>query len=192
VTASVLVPIAPGSEELEAVTVIDLLRRAQFELVVAGLDDGPVRASRDTELMPDQALAAVAGREFDLVVLPGGLPGARRLADSELLAGVLARQRDLGGWIAAICAAPMVLARHGLLDGRRATSFPGALDGFDDVERLDEPVVVDGRIVTSRGPGTAMDFALELIERLGSRALSLEVEDGLQRPSAHRRAMATS
>jgi 4-methyl-5(b-hydroxyethyl)-thiazole monophosphate biosynthesis len=190
VTASVLVPIAPGSEELEAVTVIDLLRRAQFELVVAGLDDGPVRASRDTVLMPDRALAAVAGREFDLVVLPGGLPGARRLADSELLAGVLARQRDRGGWIAAICAAPMVLARHGLLDGRRATSFPGALDAFDAVERLDEPVVVDGRIVTSRGPGTAMDFALELIERLGSRALAVEVEDGLQRPSAHRRATA--
>jgi 4-methyl-5(b-hydroxyethyl)-thiazole monophosphate biosynthesis len=182
VTASVLVPIAPGSEELEGVTVIDLLRRARFELVVAGLDDGPVRASRDTVLMPDRALATVAGREFDLVVLPGGLPGARRLA------GLLARQRDRGGWIAAICAAPMVLARHGLLDGRRATSFPGALDGFDAVERLDEPVAVDGRIVTSRGPGTAMDFALELIERLGSRALALEVEDGLQRPSAHRRA----
>lgn len=183
----VLIPVAEGSEELEAVTMIDLFRRAEFEVTVAGLTAGPIRASRDTAIVPDARLDEAVDRRFDLVALPGGLPGARRLADSEMLAGILRRQHDEGRWLAAICAAPMVLARHGLLAGRRATSFPGALDDFEDVERVEEPVVVDGHIVTSQGPGTAMDFALALIERCGSRELSERVEKGLQRPAAHRR-----
>lgn len=183
----VLIPIAEGSEELEAVTMIDLFRRAGFEVTVAGLSAGPVRASRDTVLVPDVRLDEAAGNRFDLVALPGGLPGAKHLADSDLLAGLLRRQHDEGRWLAAICAAPQVLARHGLLEGRRATSFPGALDDFDGIERVDEPVVVDGHIVTSRGPGTAMDFALELIERCAGRDVRDRVEGGLQRPASQRR-----
>ncbi len=183
----VLIPIAEGSEELEAVTMIDLFRRAGFEVTVAGLAAGPVRASRDTVIVPDARIDEVADRRFDLVALPGGLPGAKRLADSEVLAAVLRRQHDENRWLAAICAAPQVLARHGLLAGRRATSFPGALDGFDDVERVDEAIVVDGHVVTSQGPGTAMDFALELIERCAGREAHDRVEEGLQRPAAHRR-----
>ncbi|RFF29178.1 MULTISPECIES: DJ-1 family glyoxalase III [unclassified Wenzhouxiangella] len=183
----VLVPIAEGSEELEAVTMIDLFRRAEFDVTVAGLAAGPVRASRDTVLVPDAHLEELADQSFDLIALPGGLPGAKRLGDSELLAGLLRRQYDEGRWIAAICAAPQVLARHGLLTGRKATSFPGALDDFDGIERIDEPVVVDGHILTSRGPGTAMDFALELIERCAGREVRDRVEQGLQRPAAHRR-----
>ncbi len=183
----VLVPIAEGSEELEAVTMIDLFRRADFDVTVAGLAAGPVRASRDTVLVPDARLEEVADQSFDLIALPGGLPGAKRLGESELLAGVLRRQHDEGRWLAAICAAPQVLARHGLLTGRKATSFPGALDDFAGIERIDEPVVVDGHILTSRGPGTAMDFALELIERCAGREVSDRVEQGLQRPAAHGR-----
>ena len=183
----VLIPIADGSEELEAVTLIDLFRRAGFDVTIAGLAAGPVRASRETVLVPDARIDEIASQRFDLVALPGGLPGARRLGDSEILAGILRRQHDEGRWIAAICAAPQVLARHGLLDGRRATSFPGALDDFGEVERVDEAVVVDGHIVTSRGPGTAMDFALELIERCAGREVRDRVEEGLQRPAAHRR-----
>lgn len=184
---NVLIPVAEGSEELEAVTLIDLFRRAGFDVTVAGLEAGPIRASRDTVLVPDVRLDEVVDRGFDLIALPGGLPGAKRLAASTTLAGLLRRQHDEGHWLAAICAAPQVLARHGLLDGRRATAFPGALDGFEQVERVDEPVVIDGHIVTSRGPGTAMDFALVLIEQCAGRALSDQVEDGLQRPAAHRR-----
>lgn len=185
---SVLAPLAPGCEELEAVTVIDLLRRAQFDVTTAGLDDQPVVASRQTVLVPDAELDGLSGTDFDLIALPGGLPGARHLAASETLAGMLQRHHARRAWIAAICAGPRVLARHGLLDGRRATSFPGALDEFGEqnIERVDEAVVVDAHIVTSRGPGTAMDFALTLIELCADRATRDDVESGLQRPRAHR------
>lgn len=180
----VLVPLAPGCEELEAVTLIDLLRRADFAVTVAGLDEKPVRASRQTVLVPDTAIDAVAGQEFDLIALPGGRPGADHLAASDVLAGLLQRQHARAGWIGAICAAPGVLAAHGLLKGRRATAFPGALDGFADIERPDDPVVIDGHIVTSRGPGTAMDFALVLIGLCAGRGRRDAVESKLQRPQA--------
>lgn len=182
-----MIPVADGSEELEAVTVIDLLRRAEFDVTVAGLADGAVTASRAVRLLPDAGLDELAERTFDLIALPGGLPGAKRLGDSEALGGMLRRQHEAGRWLAAICAGPGVLARHGLLAGRRATSFPGALDDFEDIERVDEPVVVDGHIVTSRGPGTAMDFALTLIELCADRAVHDRVETGLQRPAGQRR-----
>ncbi len=182
----VLIPLAQGCEELEAVTVIDLLRRARLEVVVAGLDgSGEVRASRGTRLLPDVALEAVANDDFRLVVLPGGLPGADHLAGDERVLELLRRTHGAGQWVAAICAAPKVLARAGLLDGRRATSYPGALEGLSipGLDYREEPVVVDGRVVTSRGPGTAMDFALALIECLEGAPRRAEVEGPLLRPT---------
>lgn len=184
--ATVLVPLAQGCEELEAITIIDLLRRAGIEVVTAGLDDKPVRASRGTVLIPDASLAQVLTHSFDMIVLPGGLPGADHLnADPrihQLLTSMAAEQK----YTAAICAAPKVLARAGLLRGRRATSYPGAIpeDDLAGVQYLEQAVVVDDKIITSRGPGTAMDFALELIEKLAGRARRDEVEKGLQRPAA--------
>ena len=180
----VLVPLAQGCEELEAVTIIDLLRRAGFDVVTAGLDAAPVRASRGTVLMPDTTLPAVAGETFDLVVLPGGLPGATNLDADAVLRAILSRQAEQDRWCAAICAAPLVLANLGLLDGRAATSFPGALDAakHPGIRLSEDPVVVDGRLVTSRGPGTAMDFALTLIELLAGRQRRDEVESKLMRP----------
>ncbi len=181
---STLIPLAPGCEELEAVTVIDLLRRADFDVVTAGLVDGPIIASRRTVLVPDVLLVDMADQLFDLIALPGGLPGAAHLAESKVLGRMLVEQHERGGWIGAICAAPRVLATHGLLAGRRVTSFPGALDEFDggSFQRVDEPVVIDGHIVTSRGPGTAMDFALTLIECCAGRERRAAVEGPLQRP----------
>lgn len=187
--ARILVPLAPGCEELEAVTVIDLLRRARLEVISAGLEAGPVTASRGTRLLPDLTLDDALRQDYDMVALPGGLPGADHLDRDPRIRTVLARTVERGGYIAAICAAPKVLVNAGILSGRRATSFPGALEGLrvDDVTLSEEPVVVDGRIVTSRGPGTAIDFALTLIELLAGRELRDSVEDGLQRPAAHRR-----
>ena len=178
--ARVLLPIADGSEELEAVTLIDLFRRADFEVVVAGLAPGPVTCSRGVVIVPDTGLAAVADEAFDLVVLPGGAAGAEHLAADERLAEVLVRHRGADGWTAAICAAPGVLAAHGLLEGRQATAFPGALENHG-LASTGAPVEVDGRVATSRGPGTAMDFALTLIEQLGDRGLRQGVEERLQR-----------
>jgi 4-methyl-5(b-hydroxyethyl)-thiazole monophosphate biosynthesis len=179
----VLIPLAEGCEELEAVTVIDLLRRAQIEVVTAGLRGGPVRASRGTVLVPDALLAEVMDDDFDMIVLPGGLPGARHLDEDERIHHLLKRYHAEGRYAAAICAAPRVLANAGILDGRTATSYPGAIAGeeFPEVRLLTVPVVVDGKVVTSRGPGTAMDFALQLIELLAGQARRREVETALVR-----------
>jgi 4-methyl-5(b-hydroxyethyl)-thiazole monophosphate biosynthesis len=182
---SVLVPLAPGCEELEAVTIIDLLRRAEVEVVTAGLAPGPVTASRGTVLMPDTDLDAVADRDFDMIVLPGGLPGATNLDADPRIHRLLQRQSAEGRYCAAICAAPQVLAKAGLLTNRRATGFPGTLDAgaHPQITLTEEPVVVDGPIVTSRGPGTAMDFALQLISMLCGDERRAAVESKLMRPA---------
>jgi 4-methyl-5(b-hydroxyethyl)-thiazole monophosphate biosynthesis len=184
--ARVLIPLAEGCEELEAVTLIDLLRRAGIDVVTAGLKPGPVRCSRGTVLVPDADLDAVAERDFDMVVLPGGLPGADHLDQDPRVRRLLQRHAEAGRYTAAICAAPKVLASAGLLEGRRATAYPGILEAIAPKgTTLTESVVeVDGKVVTSRGPGTAMDFALELIELLLGRDKRVAVEAPLQRPAA--------
>jgi len=185
--ASVLVPLAQGCEELEAVTVVDLLRRAGIEVITAGLDEQPVKASRGMTLLPDmtldKALERASEQAFDMVVLPGGLPGADHLRDDARIIELLKTMAASDRYTAAICAAPRVLARAGLLDGKRATSYPGALDTdvIPGIEYLETAVVTDGRVITSRGPGTAMDFALTLIETLVGKPKRDEVEAGLQR-----------
>jgi len=179
--ASVLVPLAQGCEELEAITVIDLLRRAGIGVVTAGLDDQPVRGSRGTVILPDVTLDEAVKQRFDMIVLPGGQPGADYLNDDPRIRGLLKEMAETGRYTAAICAAPRVLASAGLLQGRRVTSYPGALQDFDGFSYSEEAVVQDGRVITSRGPGTAMDFALILIENLAGKEKRDEVEAGLQR-----------
>jgi 4-methyl-5(b-hydroxyethyl)-thiazole monophosphate biosynthesis len=184
--ANVLVPLAQGCEELEAVTIIDILRRAGIEVVTAGLDEQPVRASRGTVLVADTTLAEVQDRMFDMIVLPGGLPGADNLRDSTQLREMLKKNVAEHRPVAAICAAPRVLAAAGLLDNRRATSFPGSIevDAIEGLRYVEDPVVIDGPVITSRGPGTAMDFALTLVEQLLGKQKRQEVEAPLQRPAA--------
>jgi len=177
----VLVPLAQGCEEIEAVTVIDILRRAGITVVSAGLDDQPVRASRGVMLMPDSTLDAVLHEDFDMIVLPGGQPGTNHLKADARVLKLVQRMAQQDKYVTAICAAPSVLASAGLLDGRQATSFPGALAPFPKVKQRHAAVVEDGKIITSRGPGTAMDFALTLVERLTGKAKRQEVEAGLQR-----------
>lgn len=185
--ASVLVPLASGCEELEAVTVIDLLVRAGVDVVSAGLQKGPVTCSRGVVIIPDMELDTALEREYDMVVLPGGLPGADHLNNDPRIQDLIKRMYSTDRYVAAICAAPKVLASAGLLEHKRATSFPGVLDNLK-IEGLDyrqSSVVADGRIITSRGPGTAMDFALYLIELLVGEAVRQKVEAALQRSQAH-------
>ncbi len=182
--ARVLVPLAPGCEELEAVTIIDLLRRAGIEVVSAGLDAGPIKASRGVVLLPDTTLDDALGHDYDMVVLPGGGPGAERLDKDARIEALLKKMAQAGKYTAAICAAPKVFGRIGLLTGKRATSYPGFVDKMQlpGVSYLTDAVVQDGKVITSRGPGTAMDFALHLIDVLEGRARRDEVEAGLVRP----------
>lgn len=184
--ANVLVPLAQGCEELEAVTIIDLLRRAGITVITAGLDSKPVKASRGTVLIPDTDMDAIMAQEFDMIVLPGGLPGADHLNNDPRIHALLKKMAAANKFTAAICAAPKVLATAGLLDGKHATSYPGSIDDshMQDMVYEEQPVVIDGKVITSRGPGTAMDFALALIEQLSGKAKRKEVETPLQRPAA--------
>lgn len=181
--ARVLIPLAQGCEELEAVTIIDLLVRAGAEVTTAGLTPGPVKASRGVTLLPDTDLDLALQTDYDLVVLPGGMPGAQHLEDDPRIRQLLQTMHTDGKYLAAICAAPKVLAAAGLLDGRRLTSYPGFLDQHTPpgAQYLSDAVVQDANIITSRGPGTAMDFALHLIELLFNKAKRDEVEAGLVR-----------
>lgn len=176
-----LVPLAQGCEELEAITIIDLLVRAGIEVTTAGLDEQVVTASRGTRLVPDTTIEAVSNEHFDLIALPGGLPGANHLRDDARLQTLLKQHASEHKLLAAICAAPRVLAEAGLLEGKQVTCYPGALDDYPQLDVRTSALEIDGQIITSRGPGTAMDFALALIERLQGKGKRDEVERQLVR-----------
>ncbi len=180
----VLVPLAEGFEELEAVTIIDILRRAGIEVVVASLAGSPVTGSHGIRIAADTPLAALAEQDFDMIALPGGMPGADHLKRDPRIAAIVRRLHGAGRPVAAICAAPMVLAAAGALDGRRATSYPGYLADATRTTIVGDAVVRDDGVITSRGPGTALDFALALVEELAGRAASGKVESALQREPA--------
>ena len=165
----VLVPIADGSEEIEAVTIIDVLRRSGAQVVVASVNGIQITASRNVKIVADCLIDACSDQTFDLIVLPGGMPGAENLKNNRVLKQMLERHSGAGHLFGAICAAPaVVLESHGLLHDRKATCHPdhaGKIQGAVSPE----PVVVDGNCITSQGPGTAMAFALSLVEQLFGR-----------------------
>ena len=177
----VLVPLAQGCEELEAVTIIDLLRRAGIEVIAAGLDSGPVKASRGVRLLPDMTLGQALDLDYDMVALPGGLPGSDNLADDQRLTDLLRSMSESGRFVGAVCAAPKVLAREGILAGKQATAFPGVLQAEEHPDITGNAVTRDGRVITSRSAGTVMDFALSIIEALLGREQRDTVEQSLQR-----------
>ncbi len=164
--AHVVVPLADGFEEIEAVAVVDILRRAGLRVTVAGVDGDEAVGSHGMRIRCDARLDDVTPREADAVVLPGGLPGTRRLAESEAVASLVRHVNGREGLVAAICAAPTVLAGLGLLEGRRATSHPAHRDEMGPCRYETAAVVRDGNVVTSRGAGTAVEFALELVRIL--------------------------
>ncbi|MDD4928655.1 MAG: DJ-1/PfpI family protein [Gallionella sp.] len=176
-----LVLFAEGSEELEAVTIVNILRRAGVNVTLAGTADGALRGSRNITLQPDKTLEAVLHEDFDMIVLPGGQPGTDHLATDARVLQLVQRMNREEKYVAAICAAPSVLAAAGLLDGKRATCYPSCLDDYPKVHLQTAAIVEDGRLITSRGPGTAMDFALLLAEHLVGAAKRQAVEAGLVR-----------
>ena len=160
---TVLVPLANGVEEMEAVIIIDVLRRAQWSVTTAGVDEGTITASRGVRLVPDKPWSAITPADFDILMIPGGGPGVERLlADARVLDAVRAFDRA-GKRIGAVCAGPLVLQAAGILAGRKATCHPGVADRLTVTPRLTDRVVVDGRLITSQGPGTSFEFALAMV-----------------------------
>jgi 4-methyl-5(b-hydroxyethyl)-thiazole monophosphate biosynthesis len=173
----VLVPLAEGFEEIEAVTIVDVLRRASIEVVTAALARNPVRGSHGIAVSADARLDDVLGEEFDAVVLPGGMPGSRTLRDDERVLRIVRGLHARNKLVAAVCAAPIVLEAAGVLSGKRATSYPG--NELPSARYVEERVVVDGELVTSRGPGTALEFALALVEKLAGPDVSKRLASGM-------------
>jgi len=162
--AKALVLLAEGFEEIEAVTIADVLRRAEVSVTLAAVRDSPVRGSHAISVSADTTLDRVDANEFDAVVLPGGMPGAKHLAEDARVLEIVRRFVEQKKLTAAICAAPTVLQAAGVLDGVRATSYPGFK--LPSARYVEAPVVEDGAIITSRGPGTAIEFSLALVGRL--------------------------
>ena len=178
--ARVLVPFTTGVEEIEFIAVVDLLRRADIEVCMASLDGGSVIGRSNIVIAADAALAVVMGQQWDMVVLPGGLPNAHLLRDDANVRAVVERLRAESKTIAAICAAPTALAAYGITEGRRVTSYPACRPEMELLQPasvyMDEAVVEDGFLITSRGPGTAIAFALHLISRLCGEEKAAEIK----------------
>jgi 4-methyl-5(b-hydroxyethyl)-thiazole monophosphate biosynthesis len=162
----VLVILAPGFEEIETVTVVDILRRAGARVTLAGTSGGVTEGSRGINLVADSHLKDVDADDFDMVVLPGGQPGTSNLQKDEKVKEILLKMDRDNKKIAAICAAPVVLQSAGLLKNTSFTSHPSVKEQFEDVPYSESRVVVDGNYITSRSPGTAMEFAMKLVEIL--------------------------
>ena len=179
---SALVLLAPGFEEIEAVTVIDILRRAEIETVVAGLTTNPLVASRQTRHLADIHLADVeTSREFEIVVLPGGVEGAKNLAASPLVRDWLFRQRERDQWVAALCAASTALLAHGWLGPEtRLTAHPSVQDQFAQGQiQPGRRVVVDDKLITSLAAGSVMEFAFEIVRQLRGNETVAKVNQGV-------------
>lgn len=172
----VLVPLAAGFEEIEAVTVIDVLRRADLEVIVAGLEPGPVRGSHGIEITPDKDLGAVDPASVHVLVLPGGMPGTTHLMQDERILELVRHLCAAGRPVGAICAAPMVLAAAGVEQGLELTSHPSVREKLGGAQVLDSPrVVQSGGVTTSQGVGSALEFALDLVRQLRSRRVADEL-----------------
>ena len=179
----VLVPLAHGFEEIETITIVDILRRAGVLVMMASVEIGAPPAAIEgrtgIKVMPDRPVSGIQVSDFEMIVLPGGLKGAQTLQQDPQIARLLRDSERAGHYIGAICAAPIVLAANHMITGRRLTSHPSVKDQLEGATYEQHRVVVDGRLVTSRGPGTAMEFALVLVELLEGRQKMQEVKEAV-------------
>ena len=172
---SAVVLLAEGFEEIEAITITDVLRRAKIEVTTASLGAQTVRGAHQIRVLADTTLDAAGERLADAVVLPGGMPGAANLRDDPRVTELIRRYAAEQKLVCAICAAPIALEAAGVLKGKRATCYPGY--DLPSAAYEEQRVVEDSNVITSRGPGTAMEFAMRLVDRLAGR----EVAAGLRR-----------
>jgi len=180
----VLVPLANGFEEVEAMAIIDVLRRADIDVVIAGLHEGYIEGSRRVKVVPDSTLDEIDSHNFDMIVLPGGQPGSDNLKADERIKELIWDFYSKGKLMGAICAAPYVLAEAGILEGKRVTSYPSYKDRLGFVLYEEEKVVEDKNLLTSRGPGTALYFALAIVEKLAGREKAEAIRDAMLIPKS--------
>ena len=181
IMSRVLIPLADGFEEMEGIILIDVLRRGGVEVVTAGLHTGSITASRQTKHMADVVLKDVKNESFDMILLPGGGPGAKNLEADMDLKEILLKMHSEKKKIGAICAAPNVLRNHGIIRGDDPyTQFPGSEAGGVGGRYVKERIVRTGNITTSVGPGSAFEFALDILEQLEGRDVRNKVEGSLQ------------
>ena len=170
----ILLILAEGFEEVEALTPIDILRRLGHEVVIAGLSSLEVCGAHKVRIKADILLNKVQSAEFAAVILPGGMPGAKNLYDSDEVLRVLKLAYGAGAILAAICASPIVLARAGLLAGTRFTAYPGFEEYFPTTKPTGKLVEQDGRIITGCGPGAAIAFSGRIAAAIGTDAARLK------------------
>lgn len=173
----ILMPLTEGFEEIEAIAVIDILRRAEIEVVVAGLKEGLVEGAHKVKVLPDTSLEKIDSGDFDGIILPGGYPGYVNLGKDERILNMVREMDRAGKYVAAICCAPYTLIKAGVLQGRKATVSPsGKKEVSAAAQYCNDRVVVDGNLITSQSPGTAMEFALKLVEVLAGEDAAKKVK----------------
>jgi len=175
----VLIPLADGLEEIEAITNIDVLRRSGLDVVTAGLNSTEITGSHNIMIRADQIITEINADELSGIVLPGGMPGSTNLRDNPDVIKLIKELNAAGKLVAAICAAPIALEKAGVIKGRRATSYPGFSQQMSSCKYREERVVVDGNIITSRGPGTAFEFALTIVQYLSGEDKAEELKKAL-------------
>ena len=176
----IYVILGTGFEELEAIATVDVLRRCGAEVCTAGIGGRQIEGSHGIVVTADITVEEISQDQLEMIVLPGGLGGVASISASECTMQAVRKAFDDGKYVAAICAGPTVLAKLGITNGRRVTSYPGTESQMGDVQYVnDKKVVVDGRLITSRGPGTAVDFGLELGRILCGDAVMKQVAEGM-------------
>lgn len=174
----IYVHLADGFEEIEATTVVDVLRRAELEVKFVSIADTPtVMGAHNIAIKADLMFADTNYDVCDMILLPGGMPGTKNLAEHKGLCEKIREFDKKGKWLAAICAAPLVLAQCGVLKDTPATIFQGMESELLDAKFLPDRVVVSGNKITSRGPGTAFEFSLKIVELLKGGSLSSQLKD---------------
>ncbi len=177
--AKVVIPLADGFEEIEAMAIADVLRRAGITVTLAGLHSGPVEGAHHIKVVPDSTIDKISSAEFDMIVLPGGQPGSDNLSANGLVKALIQDFHAKGKLTGAICAAPYVLAGAGILEGKQATAYPSYSGKLAGAIYQEKTVVEDGLIMTSRGPGTAICFALAIVGRLVGREKADAVKESM-------------
>jgi len=165
----VLVPLAIGFEEIEAITIIDVLRRADIDVTTLFLEKNPVMGSHNISIHADTDIDKIDPQEYNFIILPGGMPGSINLNKDQRVTDLIKTIHNKNGFIAAICAAPLVFGEANLLQNKNATCYPGFENKLTGAKYIDAPVIVHDNIITGKGAGCSLDFALKIVEIISGK-----------------------